>query len=70
MLNLPAVFGVGNAPDAGRILQSSLVNPGADVLGLPEGFMPIQMGDEGGRSIGGTWDFADPVAAGRFHRRA
>ena len=48
VLNLPAVFGVGNVADAGTVLQSTLANPGADVLGLPEGFMPIQMGDEGG----------------------
>jgi hypothetical protein len=70
VLNLPAVFGAGNVADAGPILQSTLANPGADLLGLPEGFMPIQLGDEGGRTIGGAWDFADPVPGNRFHRRA
>jgi hypothetical protein len=69
VLNLPAVFGVGNVPDAGA-LQSTLAHPGADVLGLPEGFMPIQLGDEAGRTIAGRWDFADPVPGNRFHRRA
>ena len=68
VLNLPATFGAGNVPDAG-VLRSSLANPGADLLGLPEGFAAIQLGDEGTRRIGGRWDCADPVPGNRFHRQ-
>ncbi len=69
VLHLPATFGAGNVADAGPVLRSQLANPGANLLGLPEGFTVIERGDEGARRIGGQWDCADPVVANRFHRR-
>lgn len=70
VLNLPALFSAsgaaGHVPDSG-ILPSTATNPGADRLGLPEGFRAIEAGDEGARVARGAWDYTGP-AARQFNR--
>ena len=75
VLNLPAQFdapgGANHAAAAGGLRSAlNLSAANIDSLGLPEGFAPIQQGDERARRAAGTWDFTHANAALNFNRPA
>lgn len=57
VLNLPAIFGTGNVPDARNLLRSTaaLNANQQDRLGLPMGYTAIEH-NEGPRSVSRTWN--------------
>jgi hypothetical protein len=67
VLNLPAQFdpqgGANHAAAAGTLRSAlNLSAANIDALGLPEGFAAIELGDEGARRIGGTFNFTGAPA--------
>jgi hypothetical protein len=69
VINLPSAagFASGNVPDAGALLATTTA-PSPDALGLPEGFLPIEVNEQP-RRIGGEWDCTNANPALHYHRR-
>ncbi len=68
VINLPARFqgpgGANHAADAGGLRSAlNLTAANIDALGLPEGMLPIQVGNERARRAGGRWNFTGAPAS-------